>query len=104
VIGAANVVHVFDAVVVICNPDRVYVFGSYAKGSLHEESDLDLIVVGASGLPRFRRGRDFSGILATMALLVDVLFLTLDEIRLELAVPYSKMSAIMPSARTLYQR
>jgi uncharacterized protein len=104
VIGAADVAHVVDAVVALCNPDRVYVFGSYAKGLLHEESDLDLIVVKASRLPRFRRGRDLDGILATMALSVDVLFFTPEEMRLELADPYSMLSAVMPSAKTLYPR
>jgi predicted nucleotidyltransferase len=104
VIGAAEVAHVVDAVVAHCNPDRVYVFGSYAKGLSHEESDLDLIVVKASKLPRFRRGRDLNGILATMALSVDVLFLTPEEMRMELADPYSMLSAVMPSAKTLYPR
>jgi uncharacterized protein len=104
VIGAADVARVVDSVVALYNPDRVYVFGSYAKGLLHEQSDLDLIVVKPSTLPRFRRGRDLNGILATMALSVDVLFFTPEEMRLELADPYSMLSAIMPSAKTLYQR
>lgn len=103
-IGAVDVAHVVDTIVALCNPDRVYVFGSYAKCLLHEESDLDLIVVKASRLPRFRRGRDLNGILATMALSVDVLFFTPEEVQAELADPYSMLSAVMPSAKTLYPR
>ncbi len=103
-IAAADVARVVDTVVAFCNPDRVYVFGSYAKGLVHEESDLDLLVVKASGLPRFRRGRDFDGILATLAMSVDVLFYTPEEVRLELADRYSMLSAIMPSAKIVYPR
>jgi uncharacterized protein len=102
VITEADVARAVATVVALCNPDHVYVFGSYAKGLVHAESDLDLLVVKDSRLPRVRRGKNLDGILATLALSVDVLFFTPEEVRLELADPYSMLSAIMPSAKLLY--
>ena len=34
-----------DAIVRACRPQRIVVFGSFARGDTHELSDLDLIVV-----------------------------------------------------------
>jgi predicted nucleotidyltransferase len=102
VIGEADVARVVDSIVALYRPELVFVFGSYAKGLLHEDSDLDLLVIKPSKLPRFRRGRDLNSILATMALSVDVLFFTPDELETELADPHSLLSAIMPSAKRLY--
>jgi predicted nucleotidyltransferase len=104
VIGAAELARVVDTIVALYNPDRIYVFGSFAKGTLHEDSDLDLLVVKPSSLPRFRRGRDLNAFLATMAFSVDVLFYTPEEMQLELADPHSMLSVVMPSANRLYER
>jgi uncharacterized protein len=101
VIVEADVARVVDSIVALYRPDRVFVFGSYAKGVLHEGSDLDLLVIKSSKLPRFRRGRDLNAILASMAIAVDVLFYTPEELELELADPYSMLSAILPSAKRL---
>ena len=100
----ADVARVVDSIVALYRPDQVIAFGSYAKGLLHEGSDLDLIVIKPWKLPRFRRGRDIQAVLATMALSVDLLCYTSEEVRLELDDPYSMLSAILPGAKTLYPR
>jgi predicted nucleotidyltransferase len=102
VIAEADVSRVVDAIVALYRPDRVFVFGSYAKGLLHEASDVDLLVIKPSKLPRFRRGRDLNALLSTVAIPVDVLFYTPEEVELEIADPYSMLSAIMPTAKRLY--
>ncbi|MBI2865053.1 MAG: nucleotidyltransferase domain-containing protein [Chloroflexi bacterium] len=37
--------HVVDCIVHHYDPDKIIVFGSYARGDLHEGSDLDLLIV-----------------------------------------------------------
>jgi uncharacterized protein len=103
VIGEREVERVVEMVVALCRPDEIYVFGSYAKGTLHEGSDLDVIVIKPSSLPRHRRGREVEAMLAHLAFSVDVLFFTPRELQQELADPYSLVSAIMPSAKLLYR-
>jgi predicted nucleotidyltransferase len=38
------------------NPDKIILFGSYANGNYNEDSDLDLIIIKNSELPRHKRG------------------------------------------------
>lgn len=38
------------------NPERVVLFGSYARGEADVNSDVDLLVVMDSDLPRFEQG------------------------------------------------
>jgi len=102
VISETDVQRVVDLIVALYRPDRILVFGSYAKGLLHEGSDLDLLVVKPWKLPAFRRGRDLEAMLAMQAISVDVLFYTPEEMEVELADPLSMLSAILPSAKTLY--
>ncbi len=39
-------------------PDKVILFGSYAYGHPSKDSDLDLLVVKDSNLPRYKRARE----------------------------------------------
>lgn len=37
------------------DPDRIIVFGSHARGDAGPESDLDILIVAPSPLPRWKR-------------------------------------------------
>lgn len=100
----ADVAWVVERIVALYDPDRVYVFGSYAKGVVHEKSDVDLLVVRPSDLPPRHRGQDVIAVLRSMPIDFDVLFVTPDELAEETADPYSLLSTVMSSARTLYER
>ena len=100
----ADVSAVVERIVALSDPDRIYVFGSYAKQTLHETSDLDLLIVGPSDLPPRHRGQDVMALLRGMAIDFDLLFVTPEELADELADPYSLISTVMSSARPLYER
>jgi predicted nucleotidyltransferase len=93
-----------ESIVALTDPDRVCVFGSYSKGTLHDGSDLDFLVIGPSHLPRAHRGKDVMAALAGIAVRFDVLFVTPEELSVELTDPYSLLSSVLPGARTLYER
>ena len=99
-----DVDRVVDRIVALYDPDRIYLFGSYAKGNATDASDLDLVVVKPTALPRPLRGRDVLSVLTGMAFGLDVVFATPDELAEELTQPYSLYSTIMPTARLLYAR
>jgi predicted nucleotidyltransferase len=104
VIGDVDVRRAVESIVALSDPDRVCAFGSYAKGTLHEGSDVDLLVIGPSHLPRVHRGRDVMAALAGIAARFDILFVTPRELAVELADPHSLISSVLPGARTLYER
>jgi predicted nucleotidyltransferase len=104
VITAADLDRVAQRVIALYDPDEIWVFGSYAKGNQSQQSDLDLVVVKPTELPRRLRGRDVVAVLAEAAFHIDLLFLTPQEVAEELAEPYSLLSTVMPTARKVYQR
>ncbi|BCB78317.1 hypothetical protein GCM10022251_30930 [Phytohabitans flavus] len=103
-IGAADVDRVVQRVVAGCDPDRIDVFGSYAKGTAHAGSDLDLLVIGPSEDPPWLRGRDLHGALRMVGVRLDLLFVTPQELASGLAQSTSFLGRILASARTVYRR
>ena len=47
----------------VYQPERVYVFGSWARGEADELSDLDLVVIKSTTVPFFERLREVSRLL-----------------------------------------
>ena len=103
-IGETDVAGVVDRIVALYNPDRIYAFGSWAKGTHTEKSDLDLVIVKRDSMPRRMRGKDVLAVLARVGFEFDLLFVTPDELAEFLADPYSLLSQVMHDARTLYER
>jgi predicted nucleotidyltransferase len=104
VIAGADVEHVVARIVALYDPDAIYAFGSYAKGTMGPDSDLDLIVVKPSALPRGLRGIDVVAVLKEVGFGLDLLFMTPAEIQEDLREPHSLMSTVMPTARPVYAR
>jgi predicted nucleotidyltransferase len=82
----------------------VYLFGSHAKGTPRSGSDIDLLIIGPSRLPRVRRGREVAAALAAFPTRFDLLFYTEEELSEEREDPRSFISTVMASARILYER
>ncbi|MBF8278396.1 MAG: Polbeta protein [Candidatus Brocadiaceae bacterium] len=39
---------------IVADAERVILFGSYARGEATEQSDVDLMIIAKSDLPRFK--------------------------------------------------
>lgn len=87
-----------------CRPDTIYVFGSYGKGVQTDESDVDLLVVGPSLLPRAHRERGVLAVLAGFPKRFDVLWYTEEELAQEARDAGSFVAMILRGARPLYVR
>ncbi len=64
----------------VFNPQRVYLFGSRARGDAFKDSDYDiLVVVAQSDQPRYRRAQEAYRSLVGVRIPLEVMVLTQSE-------------------------
>jgi predicted nucleotidyltransferase len=78
-----------DVIVAQCDPEEVYVIGSYATGTAKPTSDLDLLIVQQSTEPKRARELRIELLLAPLLIPVDVNVYTPAEIADERRDPLS---------------
>ncbi|HBE77748.1 MAG TPA: hypothetical protein DDW65_08165 [Firmicutes bacterium] len=71
---------VVETIVQNVHPEKVILFGSYANGNPGEDSDLDLLVIKDMPQKRVQRGREIRKFLRGMAIPIDLLVYTPQEI------------------------
>ena len=86
------------------SPELVVLFGSHARGDARPDSDLDLLIVEESSLPRYRRAPRYLRALAGLNIAKDVVVWTPDEIAAWRGVPDAFITTAMREGRTLYAR
>ncbi len=95
---------IVERIVALCDPERVYLFGSYAKDTAHNRSDLDLLIVAPSALPRLHRGKALGAALRAFPCHFDLFFFTPQELEEELKDQNSFISCITASGQLVYQK
>jgi predicted nucleotidyltransferase len=98
----AEIQNLVDKIVARIGPERVIVFGSYAKGTATAKSDLDLFVIKDTHLPMRERGKDISSILTGLLFRVDVHVYTPEEVEEYGNEEYSFINSILKTGRVVY--
>jgi len=84
-------------------PERIYLFGSQARGDAGSDSDYDmLVVVPTSKLPRYRRDQAAFAALLGIGVAKDVLVLTHDEFERQRTVVCSLPATVEREGVLLY--
>ena len=94
------------------DPEKIYVFGSYACGQAKEHSDLDVLVIKDTPHDRFRRVREVFDLLYPSARLgqgyykvaIDPLVLTPSEVTDRLNVDDFFVRRILSEGKLIYER
>jgi predicted nucleotidyltransferase len=86
------------------NAKAVILFGSYAKGSANESSDVDFLVIAESNLPRFKRSRELYKLFKPYPFGMDILVYTPAEIEKGRKVSQSFVSTVLREGKTVYAR
>lgn len=85
------------------HPDRIYLFGSSARGDAGPDSDYDLlIVVPESDEPGYRRMQHAQEALWGIRAAADVFVLTREEFERQQAVATSLVSTALAEGKVLY--
>jgi uncharacterized protein len=84
------------------HPEKIILFGSYAYGNPTEESDLDILIIKETALPRYRRGREVRRCLRGLKTPVDLIVYSKKEIEEWLNVNTAFITTVMEKGKVLY--
>jgi hypothetical protein len=86
------------------DPERIYLFGSRARGESGADSDYDLpVIVGSSDLPRYKRNQEAFRLLRGIGASKDVIVLTRDEFGEKRQVASSLAATVEREGCILYE-
>ncbi|MEV6409493.1 nucleotidyltransferase domain-containing protein [Streptomyces bobili] len=91
-------------IVQVARPERILMFGSYAKGRATVNSDLDLLVVMPTGSSDLVRASEVEPYLGGWAVPIDLHFVTVEELEEYGREEHHFLHSVLRSGRTLYQR
>ena len=86
------------------HPEKIILFGSHAYGMSYKGSDLDLLVVMESSLPRYKRAVPIYKALAGLLIPKDVLVYTPQEIEAWSEVPQAFITTVMRKGKVIYEK
>ena len=86
------------------SPRRIVLFGSRARGDARRNSDLDLLIIEDSELPRYRRPPRYLRALVGGFPAKDVVVWTPAEVNAWREVPNAFITSALREGRTLYER
>jgi len=85
-------------------PHTIVLFGSQARGDARPDSDLDLLIIEDSDLPRYKRSVPYLRALVGLFPAKDVVVWTPGEVQEWAAVPHAFITTVMREGKILYAR
>ncbi|MCF7822522.1 MAG: nucleotidyltransferase domain-containing protein [Mariprofundaceae bacterium] len=95
-----------DLVEKICqagSPEKIILFGSRARGDAGADSDIDLLVVESSSLPRYKRPARYRKAVAGLCVAKDIIVWSPEEIDEWKGVSNAFITTILREGRVLYE-
>jgi len=84
------------------SPLKIILFGSYAYGSPTKDSDIDLLIIKESSLPRHHRTKEVRRILRGMKVAVDIIVYTPEEIKKWEGIDTAFITGVLKKGKVLY--
>lgn len=82
--------------------ERVVLFGSYATGNAGPDSDVDLLIIAESQLPRFKRSRTLYKLFRPYPFAMDLIVYTPQEIEKGKRSSVSFVSRVLREGEVMY--
>jgi predicted nucleotidyltransferase len=86
------------------DPDKIILFGSFATGNANENSDLDLLVIKDTDLPRPQRTVEVRKLLHGAMVPIDIIVYTPREINKSKKKKFSFVHEVLNNGKTIYER
>jgi uncharacterized protein len=96
--------HLVQRIVERIQPQKVLIFGSYAKGTATIKSDLDILVIKDTDLPMANRADDLKPVLARLLIPVDVHVYTTEEVAEYGKERFSFIESVLKSGKVIYEK
>lgn len=101
---ANEIDNVVRQIVARLRPQKVIIFGSYAKGTATINSDLDIFVIKDTELPMARRADNLMPMLSQALIPVDVHIYTPEEVEEYTKEQFSFISSILKTGKTVFEK
>ncbi len=85
-------------------PDKIVIFGSHAKDRNTSRSDIDILVLKDSALPKEVRGREVKNLFLNSFVPIDFHFYTCREFDEEKQIKYSFAHSINETGMVVYDK
>ena len=95
---------IIDRIVGMIHPEKVLVFGSCAREQPGIDSDLDLLVVMNTDLPKFKRGALIRGLFKPQPCPMDILVYTPEEIDYWIGTTNHIITEAFATGKVYYER
>ncbi len=99
-----DIINVANRIGIAVNAEAVILFGSHATGNAGKGSDVDLLVIAESDLPRHKRSRELYKLFRPYPFGMDILVYTPAEIEKGRRTSLSFVSTVLREGKTLYGR
>jgi len=86
------------------DPEKIILFGSYAYGKPSKNSDLDILVIMRSKLPRYKRSVPIYKVLAGMLIPKDIIVYTPQEVEEWSDVPQAFITTAVTRGKIIYEK
>jgi predicted nucleotidyltransferase len=90
-------------ILVVGAPHKIILFGSRAVGRARPDSDLDVLIVEESTLPRYQRAARYRRVLCGLFPAKDIVVWTPAEIEEWRCVPHAFITTILATGKVLYE-
>ncbi len=103
-ISKTKIDSIVKKIIINFNPEKIFLFGSYAAGMANEDSDLDLLIIEETDKPRRLRNIDVRKSLIGNMIPIDIMVYTPKEFEAEKAIKFSFINNAIKTSKILYER
>jgi len=102
VISQEQIINIVDIIVKNVNPEKIILFGSFALGNPHKDSDVDILIIKDTNADKFNYAREIRRYLRGVKIPIDIIVCTKKEVEEWKHTKSAFITQIIESGKVLY--